>query len=682
MTSAEHPSPSAPLRPGSPAPQPPSPPDPLLPSTHAPRLLSFVRRYVPWQVIDSLVVVASLLLAWSARAVTTDLDIRPALLFGLLAIGVCCSVNHLFGLYQRLWRYASAGEIVVIAAAVAIGTALLALADVLWPGRRPVPLSVVWITGLFAFVGFVSVRYRRRVWTGFRWRWRALRGQFAPARTRVLIVGAGEVGQLLAWRFQNQREGEGYELVGFVDDDPAKHGMRVHGVSVLGDRHAIPDLVARHRADLIAIAIYNISGRDFRAILDICERTPARLKVIPNVFDLFQGSRGAAPIRDVTAEDLLGRKPVEIDREDCRDLLAGKTVLVTGAAGSIGSELCRQILPFGPRQLLLLDNNETGLHDLRFAISDFGFENSQIENRKSKIVPVIGDVTNQAKMRAVFETYRPQIVFHAAAYKHVPLMEAHPDEAVRVNVLGTKIVADLAAQYGAERFVLVSTDKAVNPCSIMGATKRLCEMLVMNQRISESTDAPDGKSEIGNRKSEILCTAVRFGNVLGSRGSVVPTFERQIEQGGPVTVTDREMTRYFMGVSEAGSLIIQAAALTAGGDIFMLEMGQCIRIDDLARRLIRLRGLRPEADIPIVYTGVRPGEKLQEELLHADEERCPTAHPHIFRLRCNHVSDRPAFQSQVDELIALAETQRPGEVVARLRELVLSRARGAEERES
>jgi FlaA1/EpsC-like NDP-sugar epimerase len=374
----------------------------------------------------------------------------------------------------------------------------------------------------------------------------------------------------------------------------------------------------------------------------------------------------------------LGRKPVEIDRDACRDLLAGKTVLVTGAAGSIGSELCRQILPFGPRQLLLLDNNESGLHDLTTDFTDYTDKEKSVKSVQS----VVGDVTNQTKMRAVFETYRPEIVFHAAAYKHVPLMEAHPDEAVRVNVLGTKIVADLAAQYGTERFVLVSTDKAVNPCSVMGATKRLCEMMVMNQQINKSANqqSANQQSAIGNRKSAILCTAVRFGNVLGSRGSVVPTFERQIEQGGPVTVTDREMTRYFMGVSEAGSLIIQAAALTEGGDIFMLEMGQCIRIDDLARRLIRLRGLRPDADIPIVYTGVRPGEKLQEELLNADEERCPTAHPHIFRLRCNHVSDRQAFQSQVDELIALAETQRPAEVVARLRELVLSLARGAEER--
>ncbi len=626
-------------------------------------ILQFIRRYVPWGVIDTLVVAASLLLAWSARAITTALDVRPALLFALIAIGVFCSVNHLFRLYHRMWRYASAGEIVVIAAAVVISTALLTLADIFWPGQRPVPLSVVWMMGLFAFVGFVSVRYRRRVWTGFRWRWRVLRGQFPPARTQVLIVGAGEAGQLLAWRFLNQKEGEGYELVGFVDDDPAKQGLRVHGVQVLGDRHVIPQLVARHGVDLIVLAMYNISGDDFQAILDLCEPTGAIIKVLPNIFEFLGKRKEVAPLRNVTAEDLLGRKPVEIDHNACRHLLAGKTVLVTGAAGSIGSELCRQIIAFRPRQLLMLDNNESGLHNLTIEI--------KASAEQPPIQCIVGDVTNSVKMEIAFRTHQPDIVFHAAAYKHVHLMEAHPDEAVRVNILGTRIAADLAAQYGAERFVLISTDKAVNPCSVMGATKRLCEMLIADSRLQIADGEP---SAISHRPSATLFTAVRFGNVLGSRGSVVPTFERQIEMGGPVTVTHLDMTRYFMSVSEAISLVIQAATLTEGGDIFLLDMGQQICIDELARRLIRLRGLRPDVDIPIVYIGPLPGEKMHEELLGDGEERETTPHPHIFRVHSSQRETCNVKREVLDELIALAEAQRNGELLTRLRELVLNPA--------
>jgi FlaA1/EpsC-like NDP-sugar epimerase len=419
-----------------------------------------------------------------------------------------------------------------------------------------------------------------------------------------LIIGAGESGQFLARQLQTHSQRHRYELVGFVDDDPAKLGLRLHGVSILGDRQAILQLVAERKVGLIIITIHNIPGSTLREILSICLNSQAQVKIQPDFLKLMDNPKEALPLRDITPTDLLGRQPHQIDETACRELIWGKVILVTGAAGSIGSELCHQLLNFQPRQLLMLDNNETGLHNLTISCRHSPLADLEAEERPAtEIKSIIADITNASKLEQIFKTYRPQIIFHAAAYKHVPLMEQQPDEAVRVNVLGTKIVSKLAARYAAECFVFISTDKAINPSSIMGATKRLGEMMIMNG-VPGST----------------LFTAVRFGNVLGSRGSVVPTFTRQIELGGPVTVTHPEMTRYFMSVSEAASLVIQAATLTEGKDIFMLDMGQRIRIADLAHKMIRLRGLRPGQDIAIEYTGIRPGEKLYEEFLAPDEE--------------------------------------------------------------
>ena len=608
-------------------------------------------QHISLLLLDILVVFAGLSLAWLTRSITAALDARSALVFALAATIIYCGFNYLLGLYHSIWQYASAGEIMVIGASVIASTTFLALVDVVWPGRRPVPLSVVLMGGTLIFIGFLTVRYRRQVKNGLWWRL-MLKDHSQLSRKRVLIVGAGEAGQLLAWRFLNQKEGKEYSIVGFVDDDPTKRGLRIHGVPILGNRYAIPDLVARYQVDLIILAMYNISGEDFRAILDICLETPAAVKVLPNVFDFIRGVNGSPLVRDITAEDLLGRKLVEIDLGQCRDMLMGKTVMVTGGAGSIGSELCRQILSFHPRLLLIVDNNESGLYDLTQDLL------SEAKEKQFILKPIVGDVTNEREMRGVFGSYRPQIVFHAAAYKHVPLMEEYPDRAVRVNIMGTKTVASMAAQYGVELFVLISTDKAANPRSVMGATKRVCEMMVLSTRSGSSCST--------------RFTAVRFGNVLASRGSVVPLFERQIARGGPVTITHPEMTRYFMSVSEAVSLVIQAAALTEGGDIFLLDMGQQIRIEDLARRLVRLRGLRPGIDIPIVYIGSRPGEKVSEELLNDGETCILTSHPHIFRVNSNYVPDRDELWRQIDELIALAEAQCDDGLTRRLLEVANS----------
>ena len=587
------------------------------------RFSRFVKRYsrgakraIPLAIADAVILVAAYSIAYSVRTATfiNQIDLS-ALRFLTFALVTNFIALYAFGAYHRIWWRTSGHDVAIIIYGTAAATLVVGPIDFLLR-PRPVPLSIVLVGQFIALTGFVGVRYRSRVISGLDWRWRAVwRQEFPvqPPKKRVLIVGAGEAGSITALRLKHRpsEAHDHYEVVGFVDDDPRKLGMFVEGCRVLGTRQDIPALVEKHNVELIVVAVHNISGADFTDVLTYCEKTSARINTVPDLLAQFNGS-SAAPLREILPEDLLGRKTVSWHEDVDVSPVKNKVVLVTGAAGSIGSELCRQLLNYAPVKLIMVDNNESGLHDLLTELQ-------AKRHGDTVLAPVLVDITDRARMCAVFAQFAPQVIFHAAAYKHVPMLEMYPSESVRVNIGGTRLVAELACQHGAERFILNSTDKAVNPTSVMGASKRVCEMIM---------------HALAQRNGKTLFTSVRFGNVLGSRGSVVPTFERQIKAGGPVTVTDPDMTRYFMTIPEAANLVIHAACLTNGDDLFMLQMGQVVRIVELAERMIRLRGLRPYIDIPIDFTGVRPGEKLHEELHTTIEQQCPTIHPDIVSLFC------------------------------------------------
>jgi FlaA1/EpsC-like NDP-sugar epimerase len=534
--------------------------------------------------------------------------------------------------YHRLWAQTSGHGIVVIVRAVFLATVVIALANLLIQ-PRPIPLSVVVVGNTLAMSGFIAVRYRSRLITGASWRWRAVWWhEFPESETtiRTLIIGAGESGQELAIRLKYRFPDNDYQIIGFVDDAPDKQGMYVEGCRVLGTHTDIPDLVKTHRIELIVVAIHNVAGPIFRDVLSYCEKTTARIKVVPDIFALVNSKYSTELLRDVQPQDLIGRTVIEPYHAVDLTPLHDKAILVTGAAGSIGAELSRQLPNHHPARLILLDNNESGLHDLVIELAP--------RFPDQDIVPVLADISIKETLAAVFAEHHPQVVFHAAAYKHVPMLELHPDEALRVNIIGTYYLLELAEEYAVERFVLISTDKAVNPSSIMGASKRVCELLA-----GTFAQKPGTLTRF---------SSVRFGNVLGSRGSVVSTFSRQIESGGPITITHRDMTRYFMSIPEAINLVIHAACMTLGGDIFLLQMGEHVRILDLAERMIRLRGMRPYDDIDITYTGIRPGEKLSEILYSQSETPVETIHPHIVRVDDARQDFRPSlFLRQLDTLV-------------------------------
>lgn len=582
------------------------------------RVVGHLRRDVPLALLDLGVVFTAYLVPLVVRfgGAVPSAYWRAFWVFAGVACLLHLLSNYLFGLYGQMWRFASVLEARRVLLAGAVAGSVLVTADLVAFGRsRPLPLSVVGLGAVLSVVAFGAVRFQARLF-GFR------RREAVGTATRVLVAGAGEAGAMV---LQDLLENPqlGLDPVGLVDDDPRKYGMTLRGVRVLGSRGAIPALIPRLEVDQVLLAIPSATGEVVREFAELCEEHRVPLRVLPSRREIVGGKVTARDIRDLRLEDLLGRKQVETDLEAVGGLLRDRRVLVTGAGGSIGSEIARQVARFGPAELLLLDHDETHLHDLVVDLAG-GF------------VPLLADVRDRPRLLSIFERYRPEIVFHAAAHKHVPILEEYPDEAVLTNVIGTANVADAALVWGAERFVMISTDKAVNAISVMGASKWFAEQIVESLAGGPCT-----------------FSSVRFGNVLGSRGSVIPTFLRQIQLGGPVTVTDPAMTRYFMSVEEAVQLVLQAAALSTGGEMFTLEMGEPINILDLARRVIRLSGRVPDRDVRIEIIGRRPGERLAEQIALPSEEILPSVYPGIRAARRER--PKPAeIRAALHELEALA----------------------------
>ncbi|HET7567731.1 MAG TPA: nucleoside-diphosphate sugar epimerase/dehydratase [Gaiellaceae bacterium] len=571
----------------------------------------------------------------------------------LIVLAIKLAVFVAFGFYNRWWRYVSIRDMWSTARGVVVACLIADLTVYLVSPVHNVPLpkGIAAMDLLLTLALVAGARLLARTVI-------ERPGLSVVARGKeVIVVGAGDAGRLIVQEMQRSRLLR-YTPIGFVDDDPRKKNARIMGVRVLGTVAELPHILRERKPDEVLLAMPSVSGDVRRRIVETAQSSRVPVKTLPGLYELISGDVGlAGQIRPVQVEDVLGREQVEVDFDQVASYLQGHTVLVTGAGGSIGSELCRQIARVGPSRLILVDNAEGALFEIeRELVGERDF---------TPAVPKLVDVTDRRVLkREVFEKYRPTVVFHAAAYKHVPLMETHPLASVRNNVVGTSVVAELAAQFDVERFVLISTDKAVNPKTVMGQSKALCEWVI---------------EAIGQRRDvKTRFVAVRFGNVLNSSGSVIPTFRKQIERGGPVTVTHPEMTRYFMTIPEAVSLVVQAGAIGGRGQVFVLDMGEPVKIVDLAANMIRLSGKEPRLpgepdggvhDVRIQFVGSRPGEKIHEELWGVDESVGDTGHPKIMRLSRPPV-DPAWLEEQIDDLARLADEGDTLEVVAKLGAIV------------
>ena len=606
-----------------------------------------ISRHRLWQlVVDAALIAAAWYLAFQLRF-DNGVPIYYRTLFERsvgIVIGVQLVTFVAFGFYNRWWRYVSTRDMWGAARGVTVACVISSLvvyfANPVSAVRLPRSVAIMdWLL-LLAFVAGARMLARTLIE-------RPAARDIVARGKEVIVVGAGDAGHLIVKEMLRQPS-LGYTPIGLVDDDPKTRNLRVHGVRVLGTTDDLPDVMRRQRPDEVLIAIPSAPGMVRGKVVEMARRQGIPVKTLPGLPELISGDLDlAGQIRPVQVEDVLGREPVDVDLEAIASYLASETVLVTGAGGSIGSELCRQIARLGAARLVLVENSERALFEVeRELVGERGF---------SACAPVLADVGNRRKLREVFERYRPGVVFHAAAYKHVGLLEANPVESVRNNSLATRIVAEIAAEFETKVFVLVSTDKAANPKNVMGQSKAVCEWIV---------EALGHRSDVPTR-----FVGVRFGNVLGSSGSVIPIFRRQIERGGPVTVRHAEMTRYFMTIPEAVSLVVQAGSIGGRGEIFVLDMGEPVPILDLARNMIQLSGLEPDRDVRIEFTGALPGEKLHEELWSGDETVHATRHPKILRLTRRQI-DAAWLDEELAELERLVNEGETLELVSKLGAMV------------
>ncbi|MFF2447145.1 polysaccharide biosynthesis protein [Neobacillus sp. NPDC058068] len=592
--------------------------------------MAYRTRLVTLGLLDSVLVLTAIYLSYYPLHPSIVIDTKLVIVISGLTLVVC---HHIFASYYRLynkaWEYASVGELLAIVKAVTF--AVLTTAVIQYIVHFEIYVRAL-ITTWMLYVLSIG---------GSRFVWRMIRDTYLQgdaSKKRTLIIGAGAAGVMVARQLQKSADTE-LEPVAFIDDDPKKYKLQILNIPMFGDSSQIQEAVEKLNIDNIVIAIPSLQQNELKRIFDECAKTKAKTQIMPMLEDLMTGKVSVNHFRDVQVEDLLGREPVELDIAGISERVSGKTVLVTGAGGSIGSEICRQICRFNPSKIVLVGHGENSIYLIDMELR------KEYQGR-IEIVPVIGDIQDRARIFDVMDEHRPFVVYHAAAHKHVPLMEYNPREAVKNNIFGTKNVAEAADTFGVHTFVMISSDKAVNPPNVMGATKRFAEMII--QSLAQNSDTK--------------FVAVRFGNVLGSRGSVIPLFKKQIQAGGPVTVTDPEMTRYFMTIPEASRLVIQAGSLARGGEIFVLDMGEPVKIVDLAKNLIKLSGYSIE-EIGVKYTGLRPGEKMYEELLNENEVHPEQVFPKI------HIGKAKVIRAEklgrlIDSLLDMSEMEMHDTLIA------------------